>query len=78
VVKVDDNDRNKVISDVMEIESYTKFTFPGRQKKYSDFEWNFTCFTGVDYAEGQEDGIFRIINDYGDNWDDILIMKREL
>jgi len=72
VVKVDDNDRNKVISDVFEIESYTKFTFPGRQKKYSDFEWNFTCFSGVDYAEGNEEGIFRIINDHGDGWDDII------
>jgi alpha-amylase len=28
VVKVDENNREKVISDVMEIESYTKFTFP--------------------------------------------------
>ncbi len=73
VVKVDYNDRNKVISDVMEIESYTKFTFPGRQKKYSDFEWNFHCFTGVDYAEGQEEGIFRIINDHAkDGWDNVL------
>jgi hypothetical protein len=32
VVKVDYNDRNKVISDVMEIESYTKFTFPEGRK----------------------------------------------
>ena len=72
VVQVDQNNRNKVISDVMEIESYTKFTFSGRQKKYSDFEWNFTCFTGVDYAEGKDPGIYRIINDYGDNWDDVV------
>jgi hypothetical protein len=32
VVKVDENNREKVISDVIEIESYTKFTFPGRIK----------------------------------------------
>lgn len=31
-VKVDENNREKIISDVMEIESYTKFTFPGRGK----------------------------------------------
>src|SRR6218665_721905 len=72
VIKVDEEDRTKTISDVMEIESYTKFNFPGRQKTYSDFEWNFTCFTGVDYAEGQEKAIFRIINDYGDHWDNII------
>ena len=71
-IKVDEDDRTVAISDVMEIESYTKFTFDGRQKKYSDFEWNFTCFTGVDYAEGQETAIFRIINDYGDHWDNII------
>ncbi|MFT3902952.1 MAG: alpha-amylase [Niabella sp.] len=72
VVKVDERDRNKVISDVFEIESYTKFTFPGRKKKYSDFEWNFTCFSGVDYAEGQDKGIFQIITDHGDGWEDII------
>jgi alpha-amylase len=32
VVKVDEDNREKVISDVIEIESYTKFTFPGRKK----------------------------------------------
>lgn len=32
-VKVDPDNRNKVISAPFEIEAYTKFTFPGRQKK---------------------------------------------
>ena len=50
VIKVDPDDRRKVISEPMEIEAYTKFTFPGRNKKYSNFEWNYMCFTGVDYA----------------------------
>lgn len=69
VVKVDPNNRNKVISAPFEIEAYTKFTFPGRQKKYSDFEWNYECFTGVDYAADiNESGIFRILNSYGDSW----------
>jgi len=69
VLKVDQNNRNQVISEPFEIESFTKFTFPGRNKKYSDFEWNFTCFSGVDFAEN-EAGIFRIVNDYAtENWD---------
>ena len=68
VVKVNEENRNEVISEPFEIESYTKYTFPGRQKKYSDFEWNFTCFSGVDYAEN-DSGIFRVINDYSaENW----------
>lgn len=72
VVKVDENDRNRTVSDVFEIESYTKFTFPGREKKYSEFEWNFTCFSGVDYAEGQENGIYRIVNEHSESWEEMI------
>ena len=31
------------------VEVGTKFTFPGRNHKYSDFEWNWTHFNGIDY-----------------------------
>ncbi|WP_407404452.1 alpha-amylase [Chryseobacterium sp.] len=72
-IKVDSEDRNHNLSEPFEIESYTKFMFPGRDKKYSDFEWNFTCFSGVDYAENQEEGIYRIINEYAENgWDKMI------
>lgn len=72
VVKVDPQNREKQISDVFEIESYTKYDFSARDNKYSDFKWNFTCFSGVDYAENQDSGIFRIVNDYGDGWDTMI------
>ena len=72
VVKMDENDRNKAISDVFEIESFTKFTFPGRGNQYSDFDWNFTCFSGVDFAEGQEKGIYQIIHDHGEGWEEVI------
>ena len=74
VVKVDPDNRNKVVSAPIEIEAYTKFTFPGRQKKYSDFIWNYMCFTGVDYAADlNETGIFRILNSYGDEqWESMI------
>lgn len=72
VVKTDEHNREHPISEPFEIESYTKFTFPGRQNTYSDFQWDFTCFSGVDYAEGQDKGVFRIINDYGDTWDTMI------
>ena len=63
VYKVDPNNRLNFLSEPFEIESYTKFTFPVRNKKYSDFIWDFTCFSGVDYAEGQEGNfIYQIIN----------------
>lgn len=70
-VKVDPSDRQKNISEPFKIRSYTKFTFPGRGDTYSDFKWNFTCFSGVDFAEDQ-DGIFQIIHDYGDGWEEVI------
>ena len=71
-VKVDENNREKIISSEIEIESYTKFTFPGRGKKYSDFEWNFTCFSGVDYAEGMDSHIYKILSEYGNDWEEMI------
>jgi alpha-amylase len=73
VVRVDPNNRKKVISQPFEIEAFTKFTFPGRAKKYSAFEWDFMCFSGVDYAKDlDETGIFRILNGYGDSWQEMV------
>lgn len=73
VVKVDQSNRVNTISEPYEIRSYTKFTFPGRGNKYSAFKWNFTCFTGVDYAEGEEgNGIYRIITEHGHDWDEMV------
>ena len=73
VVKVDPENRNKVISAPFEIEAFTKFTFPGRQKKYSDFEWDYRCFTGIDYAADlNETGIFRIFNGFDESWQDMV------
>lgn len=70
-IKVNPENRLEYISEPLEIESYTKFTFPGRNGKYSDFEWNFTCFTGVDFAEGDE-GIFQIIHEHGEGWEELI------
>ena len=73
VVRVNAENRTQVISAPFEIDAFTKFTFPGRAKKYSDFEWNFMCFTGVDYADDlKENGIFRIFNGHGDSWEEVI------
>ena len=72
-VKVNAEDRNEVVSEPLEIEAFTKFTFPGRNKKYSAFEWDHQCFTGVDYAYNlSEDGIFRILHERDNNWQDVV------
>ncbi|MGK7926551.1 MAG: alpha-amylase, partial [Spirulina sp.] len=40
-----------------DIKAYTHFTFPGRQKKYSEFEWHWWHFDAVDYDDyTQEQG----------------------
>lgn len=72
VRKVNPENRTEFISDVFEIEAYTKFTFPGRKEKYSNFIWDWHCFTGLDHAEGMEEGIFSIQNEYGEGWEDLI------
>lgn len=44
---VDEENRHKKIGELQEIESWTKFNFPGRNGKYSTFEWHWEHFTGV-------------------------------
>lgn len=70
VRKVNPENRNEFISEPMEIEAWTKFIFPGRNKKYSEFIWDHHCFSGVDWAENlKESGVFKILNEYGETWE---------
>lgn len=36
-----------------DIKAYTHFSFPGRRKQYSDFEWHWRHFDAVDYDDSQ-------------------------
>lgn len=49
VKEVDQQNRDKEITDAYEIEGWTGFNFPGRGNKYSDFKWHWYHFTGTDY-----------------------------
>jgi alpha-amylase len=69
---VDPENRLAFTSGVFNIEAWTKFTFPGRNKVYSDFVWDKNCFSGVDWAEDlKETGIYSIQNEYGDGWEEV-------
>lgn len=72
VRRVAEDNREEYTSDVFEIEAWTKFTFPGRKRKYSEFIWDKSCFSGIDWAENlQETSIFSIQNEYGEGWEDV-------
>jgi alpha-amylase len=73
VRKVNPDNRNEFISEQYEIEAFTKFTFAGRQGQYSQFVWDWQCFSGVDYDNAtQETAIFSIQNQYGEAWEDVV------
>ncbi|PZR28462.1 MAG: alpha-amylase [Citrobacter freundii] len=68
VQEVDDDDRTKIISEPYTVDAYTKFYFPGRNKKYSDFVWDSNSFTGI--CENEK--IAMIKNEYSNGqWEDV-------
>lgn len=70
--KVDWKNHNLEISPKETVKVATKFTFPGRNHKYSSFEWNWTDFAGIDYNnQTGEKAIFKFINKkWGDEVDE--------
>ncbi len=60
--------RNQDISGEQTITAWTKFDFPGRAGKYSEFHWNASHFSGTDWDESRKrNGIFR---EEGKRWND--------
>ena len=68
--KVDWGNHYQEISMPETIKVATKYIFPGRKHKYSDFEWNWTHFTGIDFDENmKEHAIFKF---KGKNWNEAV------
>ncbi|KAG0282917.1 hypothetical protein BGZ96_012712 [Linnemannia gamsii] len=60
-VAVDEHDRTQEIEEPHKITAYTKFDFPGRKGKYSDFQWNHHHFSGTDWdAKEERSAVFKI------------------
>ena len=60
VVAVTDSneDRNRQVGGEEKVTVWSKFTFPGRGGKYSDFVWDHRHFSGTDWVEDmQENGL---------------------
>lgn len=69
-IMVDQNNRTQDVDEETEIEAYTHFNFEGRGGKYSDMDWHWYHFTGVDYDDiTGTSAIYRIVGD-GKYWDD--------
>lgn len=58
-------DRNLQLGE-SSIRAWTRFTFPGRGGKYSNFQWNWTHFSGVDWdADTSQGAVYRFA---GKSW----------
>ena len=67
-IEVASDNRNEEVTEPYEIEGWTKFTFPGRNDRYSAFKWNYNLFTGVDFNnENQKTAIYKIVGE-NKNW----------
>ena len=66
-VQDDASNRNISLSEAKPIKAWTKYNFPGRQDKYSDFKWNWTHFHGVDWDDATS--TTSIYKFYGKHWD---------
>ncbi len=62
------DDRNVQVGEGEKVRVWSKFTFPGRNGKYSTFTWDHRHFSGTDWAEGKDyqDRIFRFT---GKKWE---------
>ncbi len=72
VNRVNPDNRTQISEEVIECEAWTRYTFPARAGQYSQFIWDFHCFSGIDHIENpDEDGIYKIVNDYTrDGWNE--------
>lgn len=71
VHQVKEENRNEIIGEPFSALAFTRFTFPGRKKKYSEFIWDYRCFSGIDSIhQGDKEikGVFKIYNEYGQDW----------
>lgn len=63
-IEVNPENRLEEIGEAHDIEGWTSFTFPGREQKYSSFQWNFQHFSGVDFDQRSgKKAIYRILGD---------------
>ncbi|KAF3765408.1 family 13 glycoside hydrolase [Cryphonectria parasitica EP155] len=69
--EVDQEDRTQQVSDVYEIHAWVGYDFPARQGKYSQMQYHWYHFSGVDYnAANEKSAIYKIMGDKTKDWAD--------
>lgn len=66
VQTVNAENRLEMTSDIFDAQVWTKFTFPERNGKYSDFQWDKKDFTATDYNANTNDT--QIMKFHGKDW----------
>jgi len=70
------DDRLNPKGGLQEIKTYTHYNFPGRQGKYSNFEWNWWHFDAVDYNEYNSGDRSTLYLLEGKNFDDYVALEK--
>ena len=70
----DPDNRTAKVGEPYEREVQSKFTYPGRQGKYSEFVWDFQCFSGINDKDDIENKrkFYKIKHQYGEDWDEVM------
>ena len=61
------NNRSQITSAKERISAWTRFTFPGRNGKYSDFTWQARHFDGIDWDDNKKRSSIYLID--GKSWE---------
>ncbi|MEO1684161.1 MAG: alpha-amylase [Cyanobacteria bacterium J06631_12] len=74
---VSPDDRHQAIDEEQPIKSWTHFTFPGRDGKYSDMEWHWWHFNATDYnSSAPEDAEEAVYLFEGKSFDDQVDLEK--
>ncbi|WP_370646088.1 alpha-amylase [Sporolactobacillus sp. STSJ-5] len=75
--EVNPTNRQEKLSEAHEIEGWTRFNFPGRKGKYSDFIWTWEHFSGVDYDQLTSKKAIYMIEGLNKGWADDDLVDNE-
>ncbi|WP_414545072.1 alpha-amylase [Nostoc sp. CCY0012] len=70
------DDRLNPKGGLQDIKTYTHYNFPGRQGKYSNFEWHWWHFDAVDYNEYNSGDRSTVYLLEGKNFDDYVALEK--